>query len=399
MSLETAAFPTGFTPTAPSDTPEVAVGMLGYGFMARAHSNAYKTFPYMFWPPAAKPRLVAICGRTEERVAEAARRFGFEGYYTRWEDLVADPRIQLFDNVASHALHIEPTIAALEAGKHILCEKPLALNAADAYRMLQAARAAGTTHMVGFNYRFIPAVRLARDLIGHGLLGDIYHIRVQYLQEANHDPDKPLGKPIDPLAPQAGAQAIIGCHAFDMARFLIGELATISALSPRFVPERIGPDNQRHRIEWDDASLSLVEFAGGAVGTIEASRVATGRKNQLKWEINGSRGSLAFDLERLNELQVYLADAAVADVVGFQDVLVTEATHPFATVWWPKGHILGWEHAHIHEIQHLIGAIATGGEIGPFGATFEDGYRAAVIAEAIEASAREGRKVEVRYEP
>ena len=395
----TETMPHGFTPTSPNATRELAIGMLGYGFMARAHTNAYRTMPYIFWPPAANPRLVAICGRTEERVAEAARRYGFEGFYTRWEDLIADPRIDLLDNVATHAMHVEPTIAALEAGKHVLCEKPLALGAADAYRMLAAARAAGTKHMVGFNYRFVPAVRLAKDLIDRGLLGDIYHIRVQYLQEANHDPDKPLAKPIDPQAPQAGAQAIIGCHAVDMARFLIGEVATISALSPRFVPERLGPDNRRHAIQWDDASLSLVEFHRGTVGTIEASRVATGRKNTLRWEINGSRGSLAFDLERLNELQVYLADAPVAEVIGFQDVLVTEANHPFARVWWPKGHILGWEHAHIHEIHHLMESIVRETEVAPLGATFEDGYRAAVIAEAIEASAREGRRLDVRYEP
>jgi predicted dehydrogenase len=386
----------------PENLPQINVGLLGYNFMAKAHSNAYKKIPYIFWPPAGRPYLHAICGRTEERVAEAARRYGYAGYYTSWEALVADERVQLFDNCSSHHMHVEPSIGALKAGKHVICEKPMALTASDAYRMLQtartAARAAGTKHMCGFNYRFVPAVRLARDLIEKGLLGDIYHFRTQYLQQSIHDPDRPLRRALDPESRKAGSQAILGCHAVDIARFLVGELATVSGLAPRFVPERRGPDNTPIPMEWDDASISLVEFENGAVGTIEASRVATGRSNSLRWEINGSRGSIAFDLERLNELQVYLADASVPEVVGFQDVLVTQANHPFASVWWPHGHILGWEHAHINELNHLIEAIVHDRDVAPYGATFEDGYRAAVIAEAIEESASSGRRVDVRYD-
>ncbi|MBA2246678.1 MAG: Gfo/Idh/MocA family oxidoreductase [Chloroflexia bacterium] len=393
----------GFVPIdAGDDVPSINVGLLGYNFMAKAHTNAYKKIPYIFWPPAARPRLHAICGRTTERVAEAASRYGYAGYYTSWEAMVDDPDVQLFDNCSGHHMHVEPSIAALRAGKHVVCEKPLALTAADARRMRDAARdavrAAGTKHMCGFNYRFVPAIRLARDLIERGLLGDIYHFRTQYLQQSIHDPDRPMRKAPDPASRMAGSQAILGCHAFDIARFLVGEPATISALAPRFVPERRGPDNTPVRIEWDDASISLVEFAHGAVGTIEASRVATGRANSLKWEINGSRGSLAFDLERLNELQVFLADAPVAEVVGFQDVMVTQANHPFASVWWPHGHIVGWEHAHINELNHVIEAIVHDRDVAPYGATFEDGYRAAVIAEVIAESAASGRRLDVRYE-
>jgi predicted dehydrogenase len=305
---------TGFIPVdSTDDLPSINIGLLGYNFMAKAHTNAYRKIPYIFWPPAAHPNLHAICGRTQDQVAEAARRYGYAGYYTSWEALVEDPDIQLFDNCSSHHMHVEPSIAALQAGKHVVCEKPMALTAADAWRMLQAARQAGTKHMCGFNYRFVPAVRLARDLIEKGLLGDIYHFRTQYLQQSIHDPDRPLRRALDPASRMAGSQAILGCHAVDIARFLVGELATISALAPRFVPQRRGPDNTPVQIEWDDASISLVEFANGAVGTIEASRVATGRSNSLKWEINGSRGTLAFDLERLNELQVYLVDASVPE--------------------------------------------------------------------------------------
>ncbi len=183
-----------------------------------------------------------------------------------------------------------------------------------------------------------------------------------------------------------------------MARFLVGEFGTISALTPRFRDRRPGPDNQVIDIAWDDASISLVEFAGGAVGTVEATRLATGRANALRWEINGSKGTIAFDLERLNELQVYLSDTAVSDVVGFQNVFVTAPGHPYSKVWWPNGHILGWEHAHINELHHFIEAIATGTPVGPFGATFEDGYRAAVIAEAIAESARSGQRIDIAFE-
>lgn len=379
--------------------PEVAVGMLGYNFMAKAHANAYTTIPYIFWPNSIHPRLHAIAGRAEERVAEAARRYGFAGYYLDWEELTADDTITLFDNCASHHMHVEPAIAALRAGKHVLCEKPLALNAEDAHRMLTVARASGRKHMTGFNYRFLPAIRLAQDLIARGLLGDLYHLRMSYLQQSLHDPTAPMRKPIHPDAAKAGSQAVLGCHAVDMARFLVGELATVSAVAPRFVPERPGPDCNPVQIEWDDASVSLVEFANGAVGTIEASRAATGRRNSLRFEINGSRGSIGFDLERLNELQVYLVDAPVADVVGMQDVLVTDAGHPFSKVWWPAGHVLGWEHAHINEIHHLLRAIIDDTDVAPYGATFEDGYRAAVIAEAVATAAESGQRQLLKYEP
>jgi predicted dehydrogenase len=391
--------PTDFVPVDPDPGQnELAIGLLGYGFMAKAHTNAYKTIPYIFWPPAVTPRLVAIAGRTEERVAEAARRYGYAGYYTTWESLVADPRIDIFDNCSPHDSHTEPSIAALEAGKHVICEKPLALNVEDATRMLLAARASGKKHMCGFNYRFLPAVRFARDLIERGALGRIYHFRGQYLQQSLHDPEQPLRRAVRPTMRKAGSQAELGCHVVDQARFLVGEIATVSSLMPAFVPERRDPDGIPVTIEWDDAAVSAVEFANGAVGTIEATRVATGRGNSLRWEINGSRGSVAFDLERLNELEVYLKDENLADVIGPKTVLVTQADHPYGKVWWPHAHILGWEHGHINEIAHFLEAIANDTDVAPYGATFEDGYRAAVIADAIDRSARAGRKVVVDYE-
>jgi predicted dehydrogenase len=376
----------------------VNVGLLGYGFMAKAHSNAYKTMPYIFWPPPARPHLRAIAGRTESRVAEAARRYGYDGYYTSWEELVADPDIELFDNCASHHMHVEPSIAALRNGKHVICEKPMALSASEARRMLEAAREAGLQHMCGFNYRFVPAIRLARDLIDKGLLGDIYHLRVQYLQQSLHDPERPLGRLPDPAAASAGSQAILGSHAVDLARFLVGEFGTVSALTPRFLDRRPGPGGAMVDLTWDDATVALVEFTSGAVGTVEASRVATGRANALRFEINGSAGTVAFDLERLNELQVYLREMVVPEAAGFRNVLVTGANYANASVWWPGGHILGWEHAHINELHHFIEAIVTGTPVGPYGATFDDGYRAAVIAEAMDESARSGRRADIVFE-
>ncbi|HWK81101.1 MAG TPA: Gfo/Idh/MocA family oxidoreductase [Thermomicrobiales bacterium] len=394
--------PSGFHPTPARAVPEIRVGLLGYNFMAKAHTNAYRTIPYMWWPDAIQPRLRAIAGRTEANVSAAAQRYGYEGYYLSWEELVADPEIDLFDNCSGHHIHVEPTIAALQAGKHVLCEKPLALTAEDARRVRDAAIAAGAgvKHMTGFNYRFIPAIRFARDLIDQGMLGDLYHVRIQYLQQSIRDPDAPMRKVPPPEAMKAGSQAVLGCHAVDLARFLAGELATVSALQPRFVPERLGPDRTPIRMEWDDATLSLVEFANGAVGTIEASRAAAGRRNSLRLEINGSRGSIGFDLERLNELQVALADASTTALTGiaFQDVMVTEGTHPFMNVWWPAGHVVGWEHAHINEIHHLLRAIVDGGEVAPYGATLEDGYRAAVIADALERAATTGCKQEIAYD-
>lgn len=388
-----------FVPVSPDpDRKELAIGLLGYGFMAKAHTNAYKTIPYMFWPSMVTPTLRAIAGRTEDKVADAARRYGYEGYYTSWESLVADDRIDIFDNCAPHDEHAAPSIAALQAGKHVICEKPLALNVEDAAHMLQVARASGRKHMAGFNYRFLPAVRFAYDLIQRGALGDLYHFRGQYLQQSLHDPDAPLRRPPSPAMARAGSQAILGCHVVDQARFLVGEIATIGALTPAFLPERPGPDGTAVRIEWDDATIATVEFAGGAVGTIEATRVATGSGNSLRWEINGSRGSVAFDLERPNELEVYLKDENLSDVIGPKTVLVTQANHPWGTVWWPHAHVLGWEHGHINEIAHFLEAIATGSDVAPLGATFEDGYRAAVIADAIERSAQSRSRVDVVYD-
>ena len=381
------------------DIPVVGVGMLGYSFMGKAHSNAMRKLPYIVWPPPAIPSLVAICGRNEEGVREAARRYGYGGYYTDWRQLIADERVQVFDNGGPNNLHAEPCIAAAEAGKHIICEKPLARTAAEAKQMLDAVQKAGVKHLCAFNYRFVPAIRQARLLLERGLLGRIYHFRARYLQEWGADPSVAQWRYHADLA-GSGALGDLGAHIIDLARFLVGEPQRVMALTATFIGERDAPDTpgQRRSVDVDDAFEAVVEFENGAVGTLEASRFATGRKNQNVFEINGEKGSIAFNLERLNELEVHLPDADPADAQGFRNVLVTEANHPFLEWWWPQGHIIGWEHTFVHEINHLLDAIVSDKDVAPYGATFEDGYRNAVICDAILESARERRSVDVQYE-
>ena len=391
----------GFNPVdiASLGIPEVGVGMLGYRFMGRAHSNAYHRMPMFFWPPPARPRLVAMCGRTGPAVEEAALRLGYEGYYTDLDEMLADPRIALFDNCASADAHTEPTLAAIRAGKHVLCEKPLAPTAADALRMWQAAEAAGVVHMTGFNYRLIPAVRFVRDLIDQGVIGQLYSFRGSYLQEGGDNPDRPWSWRSDRSKGGYGAIGDIGVHIIDLARFLMGEITALSAMTQTFVRERPLPDRpgEMGKVTVDDAFVSTVAFESGAIGTIEASKVATGRKNQNKFEINGSKASVVFDLERLNELQVYLKEGSPEGLQGFGAVSITERDHPFYQFWWPHGHIIGWEHAFVHEVNLLLRAIVLGEPLAPYAATFEDGYRALAVGEAAIASSETGRRIELKY--
>ncbi len=374
-------------------TDEIGVGMLGYAFMGKAHSNAYKTLPYMTWPPPLRPRLVALSGRNREAVDEAAERYGFESAVTDWQEVIADDRVQLFDNSGPNSLHGEPTIAAAKAGKHVLCEKPLGRTADESHEIWQAAAGAGVKHMCAFNYRFVPAVRLAREMIEAGELGEIYHFRGRYLQEWIMDPAFERVWRLDAAQAGSGALGDLGAHVIDLARFLVGEIAAVSAITRTFIPERPGGT-----VDVDDAFESTVEFEGGAVGTIEASRFCRGRRNGLSFEINGSKGSIAFDLERLNELQVFMVDSDPGRrAQGFRQVLVTEADHPFIKWWWPQGHIIGWEHTFVHEIHHLLSAIAGEGEVRPYGADFEDGYRAAEVCDAVLRSSASGRREPVSY--
>jgi len=380
------------------DVPTLGVGMLGYAFMGKAHTNAYKTLDYIYTPPPAHPRLVAIAGRDRARVEAAARRYGYEKAVTDWRDVVNDPEVQVFDNGAPNNLHAEPCIAAARAGKHIICEKPLARDAAEAKRMLEAVRAAGVTHMCAFNYRFVPALKLARDIIAAGRLGRIYHFRAHYLQEWIMDPTFGMVWRLDASEAGSGALGDLGTHIIDLARFLVGEPASVNGVTATFIKERGDESGATQRVGVDDAFVAAIQFENGAIGTLEASRFARGRRNHQVIEINGEKGSLVFNVERLNELEVYLPEEETRqDAQGFRTVLVTEPTHPYVGAWWPQGHIIGWEHSFIHELRHFFDCVTTGRPVGPEGADFEDGYRASVVADAIAESARSGRRIDIVY--
>ena len=294
---------------------------------------------------------------------------------TDWREQVADGRIGLFVNAGPNAVHAEPTIAAARAGKHVLCEKPLGLTATEAREMWQEAERAGVVHLCGFNYRFVPAVRLARELLEAGELGEVVHFRARYLQSRGWEADPSLWR-FDPSVAGTGVLGDLGTHIIDLARYLVGEIASVSALVRTIVPGR--------RV--DDHFVAAIEFENGVAGTLEASRLARGRVNSNVFEVNGSRGSLAFDLERLNELQL-------GEGSGFRRVLVTEREHPYMRFWWPPGHTIGWGETVVHELAHLLKAIVGEHEVAPHGATFEDGYRCAQVVEAILGSAQSGARV------
>jgi len=376
--------------------PELRLGMLGCGFMGKCHTNAYRKIPYIYPAAGVKPRLLILCDQKADLVQREAVRYGYEECCTDWRDVVADPRVDVFDNCGPDPVHVEPSIAALESGKHVICEKPMAVRVEDARRMRDAAIAARGKAMCTFNYRFMPAVRLAKDLIADGKLGEIYHVRIHYLQMAGHDPTLPPDKVWASGWPHSGSLQGIGSHAIDQCRYLVGEIKSVSALVRAFHPERAVPSvGCGPEVTSDEGTAALLEFANGAVGVLESSVVATGRKNYLAWEINGSHGSLKWDLEHPNSLWACLTGPDGSALLGFSEISVTEAMHPYVGPWWPHGHNIGWEHAQIIEKFHFLDAVANNKPLSPHQATFEDGYRVAAIIDAMRRSCRSGQRVEV----
>ena len=378
---------------AEGEVPEIGIGMLGYAFMGKAHTNALKKMAYRIWPPPYIPRLVAISGRDEAAVSEAARRYGYESYSTRWEDVVANPDVQVFDNGGPNDTHLEPTIAAAKAGKHVICEKPLGRTAEESYDIWKGVADTGVKHQCAFNYRFFPAIRLAKAMIDAGELGEIYHFRGRYHQEWVMDPQFPKVWRLDKAVAGSGALGDLGAHVIDQSRYLIGEPSNVTGLLKTFITDRPGGT-----VDVDDAFQATVEFENGANGTYEATRFAPGRKNQMRWEINGSKGTIAFDQERMNELQVYLGGTKPGDhAQGFRTVLVSEAYHPYWEHHWPHGHMIGWEDSFLHELLHFLTAIREDTDIAPHGATFEDGYRCAEICDAIVRAHETGQRQRIEY--
>ena len=295
-------------------------------------------------------------------------------------------------------MHPEPCIAALKHGKHVICEKPMAVSLEAARRMREAAAAAPGKAMCTFNYRFMPAVRLAKDLITEGRLGKIYHLRVQYLQMRGHDPALPPEKFWPSAWPHSGGLQGIGSHAIDQCRFLVGEIKSVSALVRAFQKERaVQSIGCPPEITSDEGTGALLDFENGAIGVFESSVVATGRKNFLAWEINGSHGSVRWDLEHPNSLFACLSNSGGDSLLGFTEISVTESGHPYVGPWWPPGHNLGWEHCQIIEKFHFLDAVAHGKPLSPYNATFEDGYRVAVIIDAMRKSSRTGERVPIEF--
>ncbi|MEU1182469.1 Gfo/Idh/MocA family oxidoreductase [Streptomyces sp. NPDC005820] len=370
--------------------PALGVGMVGYAFMGAAHSQGWRTVGHVFDLPL-RPVLAAIAGRDAQAVRAAADKHGWAAAETDWRALVARDDVQLVDICTPGDSHAEIAIAALEAGKHVLCEKPLANSVAEAEAMVAAADAArsrGQVAMVGFNYRRVPALTYARRLIADGRLGTLRHVRVSYLQDWLVDPDFPLTWRLQREHAGSGALGDLGAHIVDLAQYLTGELLVgVSAQLETFVKERPrldGAATPRGPVTVDDAAVFTGRLASGALATFEATRMASGRKNALRLEVNGASGSLAFDLERLNELY-FLDYREPAATAGFRRIVVTEAEHPYLEGWWPPGHALGYEHTFAHQARDLVEAIATGTDPMP---SFADGLQVQRVLSAVEESAQ-----------
>ncbi|MFF8585309.1 Gfo/Idh/MocA family protein [Streptomyces althioticus] len=377
--------------------PPLRVGMVGYAFMGAAHSQGWRTVGRVFDLPL-RPEMAVICGRDADAVRAAADRHGWAEAETDWRALVERDDIDLVDICTPGDSHAEIALAALAAGKHVLCEKPLANTVAEAEAMARAAQEArdrGQAAMVGFNYRRVPATALARRMVEEGRIGTLRHVRVVYLQDWLVDPQFPLTWRLRREQAGSGSLGDLGAHIVDLAQYLAGErLAGVSALTETFVRERPLPTAPSSGlaavsaagtgpVTVDDAALFTGRFASGALASFEATRYATGRKNALRIELNGERGSLAFDLERLNELE-YHDGTGDATHGGFRRILVTEPDHPYLDAWWPPGHGLGYEHTFAHQARDLVHAIAEGRGPEP---SFADGLQVQRVLAAVEESA------------
>jgi predicted dehydrogenase len=370
---------------------EINVGIVGTKFMGRAHSNAFINVPYWFDLPA-RPVLKAACGRNVADLEAFAKRFNWQSIETSWEKLVARDDIDLVDICTSNATHMSIAVTAAKAGKHVFCEKPIAMNADEARQMLDAAREANVRHMVAFNYRRVPAIMLAKQLIGEGKIGTIRHCNAVYYQDWLVDPNFPIVWRHDAKESGSGAHGDLNAHTVDLARYLVGEIEAVSGAKEVFISERpLTGGSDKGPVTADDALCFIARFHDGALGTFMATRFATGRKNHLRLEIFGSEGALIFNLERLNELEYY-SRADEGEAEGFRTIMVTEGSHPYISAWWPPGHIIGWEHTFIHEVRDLLLAIEKGESVYP---DFYDGLRCQQVLDAALKSAEEGTWVEV----
>lgn len=363
------------------------VALIGYDFMGRAHSNAWRQVKYFFTDLPATPVLKVVVGRTESKVSEARERLGFAEHATSWEEVLARKDIDIVDICTPGDSHAEIAIAAAKAGKAILCEKPLANTVGEAEKMLAAVTKAGVVHMLCHNYRRCPAVVLAKQLIDAGEIGDVHHYRGTYLQDWIVDPEFPRVWRLEKARSGSGALGDILSHTMDLSRYLVGEPVEVSGMLKTFVTERPHPDDRTRKapVDVDDAAMALVRFDNGAVGYYEGSRFAPGRKNYNRLEINGTRGTIVWDLERMNELELYVDTGATS---GFRTISVTDGAHPYIKAWWPPGHIIGYEHSFTHTVHDFVQAVVAGTPPRP---NFADGLQNQRVLDAIERSAGSGR--------
>jgi predicted dehydrogenase len=380
---------------------ELNIGIIGYKFMGRAHSNAWLKAP-QFFDISAKPVLKVACGRHQQSLTEFAEKWGWEATETDWKKLVERPDVDIVDIALPQNLHYEIALAAAKAGKHIFCEKPLSMSSRQAEEMLKVCEDNKVVHYLNHNYRRVPAVAQAKRLIDEGKIGRIFHWRCCYQQDWIVDPEFPLTWQLQKDIAQAGPQWDLNSHAVDLAHFLVGDIASVSCLTSNFIKERPIADEtssgnlsaeasgtEKGEVTVEDAALMMVMFKNGAIGSFEATRFATGRKNRLSFEIYGSKGSLVFNLEKMNELQYFsLADDETAQ--GFRNILVTESAHPYVGNWWPAGHIIGYEHAFVHAVVDFLKAVNDKTPVKP---DFSDGLKIIQVLEAGLESAEKGQQI------
>lgn len=376
---------------------EVNVALIGYKFMGKAHSNAYRQVSH-FFPGKLTPRMKVICGRDRAGAEAAARQFGWEEVETDWRKVIERKDIDVVDISTPGNLHHEMAVAAAKAGKHIICEKPLANTLADAKEMLRAVEKAGVKHMIMHNYRKIPAVALAKKLIEDGKIGDMYHYHGAYLQDWIMDPNFPLVWRLEKKFAGSGALGDIGAHAVDLAHYLNSDIQSVSSLVTTFIKERplVGAgagswgakgSAGKGRVTVDDDANFLARFKNGSVGVFESSRFCGGRRNYNTFQVYGSKGSLAFNLERMNELEFYDRTEDAADQ-GFKTIIVTEGGHPYVGNWWPPGHIIGYEHTFVHAVHDFLTCLEKDRMPSP---NFRDGVKNQSVLDAVERSAKTNR--------
>ncbi len=375
------------------DSTAINVGIIGYS-IGRAHAHAWRTVSEYYYPDQSAPRLVSICGRTKEKVDYEAKKYGFEKTCENWKRLVRDPDVTVVDDCGPPSVHPEPMINAAELGKNVICEKPLAKRAADARMMLRAAEKAHVKHLAGFNYRFIPAVLLAKNLIQSGRLGRIYYFKGSYLNsnDGYDRPNFPMNWHFESRISGYGALSDLGSHAIDFARFLIGEVSSVCGASETYINSRPSKEGSKvkRKVDVDDLTIANLKFQNGALGILETSWITPGVTDFLAFEVYGSEGALKFSLERLTELQVHIKGES--NEGGFRNVFALERDNPYMKPFWPmQAGGFSWEHTFVNELYHFSKCVIDDEKVDPLGATFYDGYRNCLIMDGIMKSAKSGK--------